>query len=143
MLFLHNGADHRLWDCQVEHFRKTHDAITPDLIGFGRPDKPDLAYTLDLYVRFLKRCIEELGLAPVTLVDAGVGSATSLRYAYTHPENVRALVLINMLCFLAIAAFFLIVDTYRPLLQRVAVRAGATVSPVASVHAQGAQRPPR
>ena len=104
MLFLHNGADSHLWDYQVKQFRKTHDVITPDLIGFGRSDKPDIPYTLDLYARFLEKCVDELRLAPVTLVGAGVGSAASLRYAYTHPENVRTLVLIGTLTSETVAA---------------------------------------
>lgn len=104
MLFLHNGADHHLWDYQVEHFRHTHDVIAPDLIGFGRSDKPDLPYTLDLYARFLKRCIDALRLERVLLVGAGVGSAMSLRCAYMHPENVRALVLVGTLTSETVAA---------------------------------------
>jgi len=123
MLLLHNRADHHPWDYQIAHFRQTHDVVTPDLIGFGSSDKPDIPYTLDLYARFLRRCIDELGLAPVTLVSAGVGSANSLRYAYTHPENVRALVLINTLTSETVAAGEF--AAWIPLMQRRLPRAAA------------------
>lgn len=98
LVFLHHGeADNRLWDHQYDHFRLTHDVVVPDLLGFGLSDKPDVAYTLDLYARMTGRLVDGLDLAPATLVGTCVGAAMSLRYAYEHPDRVRSLVLINTL----------------------------------------------
>jgi pimeloyl-ACP methyl ester carboxylesterase len=122
MLFLHHGeADHRLWDEQVEHFRARYDVIVPDLPGFGRSDKPNLAYTRDLYVRFLEVFSDALQLSPMMLVGACLGSAMSLAYTAVHPQRVRALVLINTLTTETLAAGVLGRATH--LLQRCLARA--------------------
>ena len=98
IVLLHHGeADHRLWDLQVAHLRDRYDVVVPDLLGFGRSDKPDVAYTLDLYARFVEHIVDDLGLAAVTLVGACVGSAAALRYAYEHPDRVRSLILVSTL----------------------------------------------
>jgi pimeloyl-ACP methyl ester carboxylesterase len=84
-----------LWEHQAEHFKQTNDVIVVDLPGFGRSDR--LRPTLDLYVRWLGRFVDELELAPVALVGNCIGSLTALRYAVGRPDTVRALVLLNML----------------------------------------------
>lgn len=67
-------------------------------------DGPDVAYTLELYARLVERIVDDLDLAPVTLVGACVGSAAALRYTYKHPDRIRDLVLINTLTSDTIAA---------------------------------------
>lgn len=105
ILLLHHGeADHRLWDHQVAHLKHTHDVIVPDLIGFGASDKPNIAYTRDLYVDLVGRLVEKLDLAPVTLVGACMGSAAALEYAYRYPRQVHALVLTSTLTAETLAA---------------------------------------
>ena len=96
IVFLPNATlTGRLWEHQMEYFRDTHDVIAVDLPGFGQSDfvRPTLA----LFVRWLERFVEELELAPVTLVGNCIGSLTAVRYAAEHPNDVSALVLINML----------------------------------------------
>lgn len=68
-----------------------HRRALPDLLGFGRSDKPAAAYTLELYAHLVERIVDDLDLAAVTLVGACVGSAPTLRYAYEHPDRVRGL----------------------------------------------------
>ena len=105
IVLLHHGeADHRLWDFQVAHLRDRYDVVVPDLLGFGRSDKPDVAYTLDLYARFVERIVDDLGLAAVTLVGACVGSAAALRYTYQQPDRIRSLILVSTLTSDTIAA---------------------------------------
>jgi pimeloyl-ACP methyl ester carboxylesterase len=105
VVLLHHGeADHRLWDFQVAYLRDRYDVVVPDLLGFGRSDKPDVAYTLELYARLVERIVDDLDLAAVTLVGACVGSAAALRYAYEHPDRVRSLILVSTLTSDTIAA---------------------------------------
>lgn len=63
-----------------------------------------MAYTLGLYARFVERIVDDLDLAPVTLVGACVGSAAAMRYSYEHPDRVRDPVLVNTLTSDTIAA---------------------------------------
>ncbi len=97
LVFLHNGGnDHRIWDRQVEHFSKNHRVIVVDHLGHGNSDCPALNYTLPLFTGEVAALVEQLALAPVTLIGHCIGAAMSLNYALEHPENVRRLVLFNV-----------------------------------------------
>jgi len=72
-------------------------AIAPDLIGFGRSDKPTDAgwYTYDNHVRSIVRLVEELDLRALTLVVHDWGGPIGLRVAVEHEERVARLVILN------------------------------------------------
>jgi pimeloyl-ACP methyl ester carboxylesterase len=71
--------------------------IAVDLPGFGRSDRFDAGTTLELYVRWLKRFVADLELAPVVLVGNCIGSLSALHYAARHPQAVSGLVLLHTL----------------------------------------------
>ena len=97
MLFLHNGGnDHRIWDAQVACFSKTNRVIVVDHLGHGQSDCPSIDYTLPLFTDQVAAIVEQLNLAPVTLVGHCIGGAMSLNYALAYPDKVRALVLFNV-----------------------------------------------
>jgi pimeloyl-ACP methyl ester carboxylesterase len=67
--------------------------------GYGRSDKPlpQLAYGIARHARDLRAVLEHAGLAgerPV-LVGHSFGGSTALEYYWTHPDQVRALVLVG------------------------------------------------
>jgi pimeloyl-ACP methyl ester carboxylesterase len=54
MVFLHNGGtSHRTWEPLIERYAADHDVVAPDMIGFGRSGRPNIDYSLDLYVEML------------------------------------------------------------------------------------------
>lgn len=70
--------------------------IAPDLMGFGLSDKPpDRDYSFVEHAGMLERFIETLGLRELTLVLHDWGGPIGLQYAVRHPENMKALVLVN------------------------------------------------
>jgi len=71
--------------------------IVPDLIGFGRSDKPlrPEAYTYDGHYAALERFALELDLQGATLVVHDWSGPLGLRFAVGHPERVERLVLLN------------------------------------------------
>ncbi|MEW6442266.1 MAG: haloalkane dehalogenase [bacterium] len=71
--------------------------IVPDLIGFGRSDKPvaDNAYTYKSHVRWVRKLLEALGLERITLVCQDWGGAIGLRVLAQRPERFRRLVAMN------------------------------------------------
>lgn len=95
VLFPNAVASDRLWDYQVEHFRKRYDVLALNPLGLGQSDRPPAAYPLGLYLRLLERFVDDLGLAPAVLVGNCIGSLASLHYATRHPTKVSALVLLN------------------------------------------------
>jgi pimeloyl-ACP methyl ester carboxylesterase len=97
LVFLHNGGnDHRIWDRQITHFSKTHRVIAVDHIGHGNSDRPSVDYTLPLFTGEVAALIDQLHLAPVTLIGHCIGAAMALNYTLAHPADVRRLVLFNV-----------------------------------------------
>ena len=72
-------------------------AIAPDLIGFGRSDKPaDVAwYSYDRHVASIAQLVDELGLRGITLVVHDWGGPIGLRFAVEHEELVDRLVILD------------------------------------------------
>jgi haloalkane dehalogenase len=71
--------------------------IVPDLIGFGRSDKPaaDNAYTYKSHVRWVRKFILALNLRQITLVCQDWGGAIGLRVLAQVPERFSRLVAMN------------------------------------------------
>ncbi len=77
----------------AEHGR----VIAPDLIGFGRSDKPAAreAYTYDMHHDALLSFIEQLDLRRITLVCQDWGGLLGLPIATEMPERFSRLVIMN------------------------------------------------
>lgn len=71
--------------------------ICPDLIGFGRSDKPLAAnaFTYRSHVRWVRRFIAALGLERITLVCQDWGGLIGLRVLSEMPERFSSLVAMN------------------------------------------------
>jgi haloalkane dehalogenase len=93
VLFLHgNPTSSYLWRNVIPHVSGQARCIAVDLIGMGKSDHPDLAYTFDDQYRYLCAFIEALGLdQKVTLVIHDWGSALGLRWAHEHADRVRGI----------------------------------------------------
>lgn len=71
--------------------------IVPDLIGFGRSDKPvsDNAYSYKSHVRWVRKFVTALDLQRVTLVCQDWGGAIGLRVLAQMTERFQRLVAMN------------------------------------------------
>jgi haloalkane dehalogenase len=71
--------------------------IVPDLVGFGRSDKPvaDNAYSYRSHARWLRAFVEALDLRRVTLVGQDWGGLLGLRALAQMPERFVRLVAMN------------------------------------------------
>jgi len=72
-------------------------AVAPDLIGFGRSDKPsDIAwYTYDRHVASIAAVVDALDLSGITLVVHDWGGPIGLRFAVEHEDLVDRLVILD------------------------------------------------
>ena len=71
-------------------------AVAPDLVGFGRSDKPwDGPYTLEGHIESFTGQMLALDLRDITLVVADWGSPIALSFASEHPSRVKRLVILN------------------------------------------------
>jgi len=71
--------------------------ILPDLVGFGRSDKPtDRSwYSYDRVVEYAATLFEDLDLRDTTLVVHDWGGSIGMRIAVEHPERVARFVLMD------------------------------------------------
>src|SRR2546423_6471286 len=72
-------------------------SVAPDLIGFGRSDKPPEIgwYSYDRHVASIVRLVQELDLRNLTLVVHDWGGPIGLRVAVEHGARVDRLVILN------------------------------------------------
>jgi haloalkane dehalogenase len=71
--------------------------VVPDLLGFGRSDKPLRRedYSYDMHHRSIERFALELDLRGLTVVVHDWGGPIGLRFAVEHPKRVDRLVILN------------------------------------------------
>jgi haloalkane dehalogenase len=74
-----------------------HRAVAPDLIGFGRSDKPSAQsdYTYQRHVDWVTSLVEQLDLRSITLVGQDWGALIGLRVAVERPERFGRIVIAN------------------------------------------------
>jgi haloalkane dehalogenase len=72
-------------------------AVAPDLVGFGRSDKPvDLDwYTYDRHYTYVADLLASLDLSDAVVVVQDWGGPIGLRWAVDHTDSVAALVILN------------------------------------------------
>ncbi|MBW0148748.1 haloalkane dehalogenase [Marinobacter arenosus] len=74
-----------------------HRVLAPDLIGFGKSDKPAAIedYSYDRHMEWLTNWLETLDLTDITLVCQNWGSLLGLRLAAEHPHRFRRIIVGN------------------------------------------------
>ena len=74
-----------------------HRVLAPDLIGFGKSDKPDRVsdYSYDRHIDWLSGWLKALKLKKITLVCQNWGSLLGLRLAAEHPDLFRRIIVGN------------------------------------------------
>lgn len=92
ILLLHgNPTWSYLWRNIIPHLSSLGQVIAPDLIGFGRSDKPNIEYSWADHSRYLEKFIEKMGLRNITLVLHDQGSGLGFHYASRHEDNVKGI----------------------------------------------------
>jgi len=83
------------WAPIVDPLSKTRRVIVMDFIGFHGSGKPDTQYHNALLSQYLAGFIKAMDLAEVTLIGHAMGANTATYTAVHHPENLKALVLVD------------------------------------------------
>lgn len=92
ILFLHGmPTSSYLWRNVIPHLTSKARCIAPDLIGMGKSDKPDIAYTVYDHIHYIEQFINELQLNDYTLVLHGWGSVIGFDIASRQQKRVKGL----------------------------------------------------
>ena len=81
----------------LEPLAAHHRVFAIDLPGFGRSDKPILAYTIDLFVRAVSDLMATEGIERAAVMGVSMGGRVALGLALDSPEKVERLVLVDAL----------------------------------------------
>lgn len=97
LILLHGSKDHcRNWDWVAQQLRDDWHIIAPDLRGHGDSEwTGDGNYPMLGYICDLAQLIDQLELAPVTIVAHSLGGNVALHYAGFYPHKVKKLVAIE------------------------------------------------
>ena len=87
----------RDWDGLIAVLAHSHRVVAFDLPGFGRSSKGNELYTPENYVAFLRYLMmEHIHARSFSLIGHSMGGAIALRYAARYPQDVTALVLVDV-----------------------------------------------
>ncbi len=89
------GVSADIWIHNVEPLAKRHRVYVPDLIGFGRSDKPGPSFAPLDYTRFLDDFMNILNVERASLVGQSLGGGIALHHALQFPQKVSKLVLVG------------------------------------------------
>jgi pimeloyl-ACP methyl ester carboxylesterase len=81
------------WSANLQALSRERQVYALDLVGFGRTEKPDIAYTLDDLRDFCLGFMDTLGIKQAILGGNSLGGATALHVALSKPERVTGLIL--------------------------------------------------
>ncbi|MEJ2087759.1 MAG: alpha/beta fold hydrolase [Gammaproteobacteria bacterium] len=91
------SATARMWDPQIEVLSRDHTLILWDMRGHGDSDAPedDACYSEALTVDDMAALLDEAGADRAIVGGLSLGGYMSLAFHATHPERVRALLIID------------------------------------------------
>ncbi len=96
LLFVHGwSCDETFWAEQAPWLGAKFHVITIDLPGHGQSDKPQIAYTMDLYARAIDAVLRDAKVKAATLVGHSNGTPVIRQFYRKFPGKTRALVIVD------------------------------------------------
>jgi epoxide hydrolase 4 len=99
MLMLHGFPEFWYsWRHLIPEFAQDYQVVALDLRGYNDSDKPaeKSAYVMDEFIKDIEGVIKGLGYSSCVLVGHDWGGAIAWNFAYTHPEMVERLIVLNI-----------------------------------------------
>lgn len=99
LLLLHGiTGSYRYWSRAEADLAADYRLVMPDLIGFGGSPKPDVDYTIPLFVETLRRFLEEQDLVggPIGVIGHSLGATVALEYLDRYPGAFDRMVAVSL-----------------------------------------------
>src|SRR6185295_9952760 len=83
------------WSGQTPFFESKTRVIAIDLPGHGMSDKPQIAYTMDLFARAVDAVLSDAGVDRAVLVGHSMGTPVIREFYRKYPQKTLALVIVD------------------------------------------------
>ncbi len=83
------------WRDQVPDFAKRNRVIALDLPGHGQSDKPELAYSVDLFARAVDAVMRDAKVERAVLVGHSMGTPIARQFYRNYPQKTLAIVIVD------------------------------------------------
>src|SRR3989454_9145909 len=83
------------WRDQIPDFEKRSRVIAIDLPGHGESDKPQIAYTMDLFARAVDAVMRDAGVKRAVLVGHSMGTPIARQFYRKYPQKTLAIVIVD------------------------------------------------
>ena len=96
VILLHGlGASSEIWMHNIESLALQYRVYVPDLIGFGKSERPETPLTPYAYTQFIHDFMSALGIGKASLVGSSFGGGIALLTAVMFPEKVERIVVVG------------------------------------------------
>ncbi|MBZ5536595.1 MAG: alpha/beta hydrolase [Acidobacteriia bacterium] len=96
LVFVHGWmGDLSFWKGQTPAFKDKTRVILIDLPGHGLSDKPQIAYTMDLFARAVEAVLRDLKVNRAVLVGHSMGTPVIRQFYRKYPDKTIALVIVD------------------------------------------------
>lgn len=96
LVFVHGwSCNLNFWRMQTPAFAGRMRVVAIDLPGHGESDKPEIAYTQDLFARSVDAVLRDAGVKRAVLVGHSMGTPVVRQFYRKYPEKTIALVIVD------------------------------------------------
>jgi pimeloyl-ACP methyl ester carboxylesterase len=96
LVFVHGWTcNANFWRLQIPAFANQARVIAVDLPGHGRSDKPQIAYTPDLFARAINAVLVDASVRRAVLVGHSLGTPIIRQFYRMYPKKAAALVIVD------------------------------------------------
>jgi len=90
------GSQAERWQQVIPYLSRNHRVIAPDLIGFGRSDKPQVDYTPKYFVKFVFDFLECLGIDKTIMIGSSLGGQiVAESAAASENDTIQKIILVS------------------------------------------------
>jgi len=83
------------WRDQIPEFAKRNRVIALDLPGHGQSDKPEIAYTMDLFANAIDAVMRDAKVERAVLVGHSMGTPVARQFYRKYPQKTLAIVIVD------------------------------------------------
>jgi len=87
------GASADIWMHNISALAEKHRVYAPDLVGFGRSDKPKVKYSPSYMAAFISNFMTALNIKDACIIGQSLGGGIALMHYLRFPGSVQKLVL--------------------------------------------------